>query len=320
MHSRVSTPILAIAVAGACALAACTSSQTSTTAPGADKCQVAVTGTASTFPAVGGGGTLSVTTARDCSWTVATDAAWVSIDGARAGQGSAQVPYTVAANQAASPRSGAIVVGPERVQLSQAAAPCLFSLSRSSASIGDAGGRVTVDVSTPAGCSWSASTTESWIAIESGRSGVSSGTVILTVAANAGNRRVGHVTVAGQNYTIAQDGAPAAPSPNPQPSPPPSPPPPSPSPTPTPTPAPAPPPSGSAVHVQGTVAAVSGGCPQIVFLISGGPTVLTDGSTNFRGGNCGDVRDGTGVEVDGLQQSTLIVKATAIRITKGSDE
>src|SRR5262249_6265147 len=84
------------------------------------------------------------------------------------------------------------------------------------------------------GCAWTAASADSWIAVRSGQSGNASGTVGLTVAANAGDARVGRVNVAGQNYTVNQVGAPRpAPAPPPAPTPPPS-------PSPTPPPAPAP--------------------------------------------------------------------------------
>src|SRR5205085_350410 len=104
--------------------ASCSSASTSVVAPSADKCQVAVTSSATTFSATGGTGTVTIATARDCTWSVASDAPWVSIAGEHGGQGEAEIPYTVAPNGVPVSRSGAIVVGTQKVQLSQAGAPC----------------------------------------------------------------------------------------------------------------------------------------------------------------------------------------------------
>src|SRR5262249_27291750 len=151
----------------------------------------------------GGQGSLTITTARDCTWSVGTDATWVVIAGDHSGQGEATVAYSVAANPVPSSRSAAIVVGGKSVAVSQQAAPCIFSLSRTDDTISEAGGRLSVAVTTLAGCRWSAASGVSWISVAQGQSGDANGTVALNVAANAGGARVGQVNIAGQNYTVS---------------------------------------------------------------------------------------------------------------------
>src|SRR4029077_11939182 len=81
--------------------AACHSAQTSVTGPTADtKCQVTASSTPESFTAHGGTGSVSIAAARDCTWSVATTANWMSIGGERSGQGEASISYTVAANPA----------------------------------------------------------------------------------------------------------------------------------------------------------------------------------------------------------------------------
>jgi Domain of unknown function (DUF5666)/Viral BACON domain len=299
---------------------ACTSSETSLTSPTDTKCQVNLSNSPSSFAASGGSGTLTVTTTRDCPWTISTDVVWVSIQGPRDGEGDASVSYAVAANPVPSPRSGSVEAGSVRVQLSQAAAACRFSLSRSSDTIGAAGGQLSVDVSTLTGCSWTATSSSSWISITSGQAGNANGTVALVVSANSGAGRVGQVNVAGQLYTVTQAGppptAPAPPTPAPTPAPPtpPTPSPPTP-PTPSPPPSPAPPPSSPiSVHVEGRAQAVVGACPALQFLVNG-TTVYTDSSTSFKKGNCGKLKNGTGVSVDGVREGS-VVRARTIEIDK----
>src|SRR5881628_1077808 len=98
-------------MAAACLAAACTSTQTSVTSPSSDKCQVGVSNAPSSYAATGGSGTVTITAARDCTWSIGTNASWIAINGSAEGQGGASIPYTVAPNPVPSARSGAIVVG-----------------------------------------------------------------------------------------------------------------------------------------------------------------------------------------------------------------
>src|SRR5712671_4257157 len=89
---------LCVLASAVCAFA-CTSTETSTAivSPTTQKCQVGATTSAPMFPAAGGQGTVNVTATRDCTWSAASNASWVTI-GTTSGQGEAAIPYTVAAN------------------------------------------------------------------------------------------------------------------------------------------------------------------------------------------------------------------------------
>ena len=83
-----------------------------------------------------------------------------------------------------------------------------------------------VDISTLGGCSWHADTPDPWIAITSARSGTTSETVTMSVAANTGAGRVGTVTISERTFTITQEAAAnpiLTPTPTPTPTPPPTP-------------------------------------------------------------------------------------------------
>src|SRR5207253_9103276 len=151
---------------------------------------------------------------RDCSWSASAASAWVSL-AATTGQGDAAVSFSIAANPTPASRASAIVVSGQSVPISQAAAPCRFDLSRTHGRIAAAGGRLSIDISTLSGCTWTATAAANWIVIQSGQSGNASGTVVLSVSANAGAERSGQATIAGQTYTVTQDAAasePAAPA------------------------------------------------------------------------------------------------------------
>lgn len=84
---------------------------------------------------------------------------------------------------------------------------CTYTLS-SDASFSAAGGTGSVTVTTRDGCSWTAISNASWIAITSDNSGIGSGTVNYAVSANPSeNQRTGTITIAGQTFTVTQAGA-----------------------------------------------------------------------------------------------------------------
>ena len=314
MRCRIRQFVPVLIGAGAFLYAACSKTETSLTAPSSDRCQVNVSSAPSTFGATGGPGTVTIATARDCTWSITTDVNWVAISGERAGQGEATVSYNVAPNPVPAARSAAIVVGSESMTVIQAAAACVFTLSRTADSIAAAGGRLAVDVATLIGCRWTASSGDAWIAVTNGQSGDAAGTVGLSIAVNAGAARLGRVNVAGQNYTVNQDAVPA-PIPSPAPSPPPTPAPtPAPPPTPAPTPAPAPPPvAGRNASFEGTVTNVSGSCPTLTFSV-GGSRVKTTRDTRFKDISCSEVaRGGKRVKGDGVTDSSGAIVATTVK-------
>jgi hypothetical protein len=290
---------------------ACTSTNASLVAPGGElqpKCQLSAAGTPLSFVHSGGNGSVHITTARDCTWSISTSAAWISIIGQAAGQGEATVSYAVAANPVPAARSGSLRVGSQTIDINQGGAPCRFELSRVSDTIGAAGGQLSVAVTTLTGCSWSAASSASWISIVSGQSGNASGTIVLTVAPNAGAERVAAVNAAGQNYTVRQSAAAAPSAPGPSPTPPP-PPPPEPEPAPEPVPDPIP---GDTVSFSGAVANLSGKCPDLTFVVDG-RTVLTDDDTRFKELSCRDVKDGRDVFVSGTLLLDEAVLASEVR-------
>src|SRR5215831_11062635 len=183
------TTALAISVG----FVACTSTQTSTalTAPSSQKCQFQVSNAPASFSDSGGSGTVSINTTRDCGWSATTTASWVSM-ASTTGQGEATVSYSVAANAVPASRSASISVEGQSVQLSQAAAPCRYALSRNQDTIGYSGGIVSVGLTTLTGCGWSAASDSSWAVITTGASGNASSTVTVTVASNPACERTAH--------------------------------------------------------------------------------------------------------------------------------
>jgi hypothetical protein len=241
---------------------------------------------------------------------VAADTSWVSITGTPSGQGDAVVGYAVAPNPTTVSRSASISVGSQRVTVSQAAAACTFGLSSARDSVSSVGGTLSVGVSTQDGCAWQASTGAPWLAITSGQSGRGNGSVVVAVAPNTGSERSSTVTVAGQTDTVTQAAAAALPQP------PPHDPPPAPAPEPAPPPPPPPPPPPTPVTISGIVLLVSGRCPDQTFTV-GLTTVVTDKTTTYQKGKCGDVRLGTFVTVTGTVDASGQLSADVVAFKEG---
>jgi Putative binding domain, N-terminal len=82
---------------------------------------------------------------------------------------------------------------------------CTFSLSGSNQSIPTTGGAGNVTVTTSSGCTWSATSSASWIVVVSGATGTGPGVVAFQVAPNTtGQARTASLSIGGQTFTINQ--------------------------------------------------------------------------------------------------------------------
>jgi hypothetical protein len=289
VHSRILHLALVLGVPSILAVA-CTSADTSLVAPTASKCQLTLASTPVSFGPSGGTGSMNITTTRDCTWSITTIPAWISIAGQQSGQGEGVVSYAVASNPVPAPRSGSIAVGTESVQISQAAAPCQFELNKGGDSVSAAGGHLAVQVTTLTGCNWSAKSDVPWVVISSGPAGNGNGTVGLEVAANSGTARVATLTIAGLTFTVQQSGA-AGQAPG----------------------APPAPPSQTSVQVDGRAKNIKGHCPNLSFTVSG-RGVETSKDTVFVGLSCRDLeKRELDVHVVGLAVLNGTIDATVVR-------
>ncbi|HLL75630.1 MAG TPA: PQQ-dependent sugar dehydrogenase [Pyrinomonadaceae bacterium] len=86
-------------------------------------------------------------------------------------------------------------------------ASCTYTLSPASRTSPAEGETFTVNVTTQAGCVWSAASNSPFVTVPSGVGGTGSGSVAVTVAPVVrGGQRVGTVSIAGQTLTITQSG------------------------------------------------------------------------------------------------------------------
>ena len=156
-------------------------------------------------PALAG---VTVRSPGGCPWTATSNAAWIAITAGATGSGDGTFRYSLSSNGGAS-RVGTVSVADQTLVISQAApavALCVYTLQTGSASMAAAGGTTGVSVQTAPGCSWTAASNASWLAVAGVASGSGSGTVTVSAAQNTGAARAGTLTIAGQTFTVNQAG------------------------------------------------------------------------------------------------------------------
>ena len=168
-----------------------------------NSCSYVLTPPNRTIGGEGGTGSITVGTATDCPWTATTTQSWISVSGTGTASGSAS--YTVSANTTGASRAGSISIGTQSFTVTQAAAGCTFAISSNSLSVVAAGGTGSTNVTSGAGCDWSAASNDSWITVTSGASGSGNGPVGFSVAANPNtSARTGTLTIATRTFTVSQ--------------------------------------------------------------------------------------------------------------------
>jgi hypothetical protein len=149
---------------------------------------------------------VAVTTASTCDWTATTTTPWITINSGTSGTGSGTVNITFAANTGAA-RSGSLTIAGQNYVINQSgSSACSYTLNpTNNNSVSATGATGSFNVTTTAGCSWTAvSSNAQWITITSGLTGSGNGTVSYCVSANGGQQRTGTVTIGDQTFTITQ--------------------------------------------------------------------------------------------------------------------
>jgi hypothetical protein len=187
--------------------ASCTSNSATITAPSPVKCAPSLALATPTMEASGGTGVLSITTTAECTWTASAQVTWLSGFSPASGQGSARVEFQVAANSLPAARDGDVVVNDERTRVRQDAAPCRIEIAPTARDVTAGGESLSVSVTAPSGCAWTATTDNGWITVASSAAGSGNGTLGIAVAANTAGPRTGAVRVADQVLTIRQAAA-----------------------------------------------------------------------------------------------------------------
>ncbi len=196
-------PALGALLAVVSVLGGCRSSSTNVTGPSSSKCAITLSGSTQ-VGAAGGTGTIGVSTNRECTWTVASQSAWIAVS-PTSGQGTATLTVTTQANPTPAARSGSVTVNEARIDLQQAAAACQFTIAPTSVPpVGAGGTTLSFEVTTFATCAWTPTASAPWLSVQGAPSRTGGGPLTIAVASNTGAARSGSISVGDTSVAIAQ--------------------------------------------------------------------------------------------------------------------
>lgn len=156
------------------------------------------------FSADGGSTYIDVMASEDASWFASSNDAWLTVVLGQTGNGSGAVflvanPYA----QMTQSRTTTVTVGDSVLYFSQRGYD--LSINPSVAQVGSNASTGDISVVAPIGASWDILTSEPWISLPNGNTGLSSDTIIYSVAQNtSGETRTGKIIIAGEVFTITQ--------------------------------------------------------------------------------------------------------------------
>jgi len=177
---------------------------TVTQAAGTPPCTYSINPTEQSIPNGGKGSSgIAVTTQSTCSWTATSNATWITITGGSPKTGNGTATYSVAANSGPA-RSGTITIAGLTFTVNQDNG-CTYSVSPTQIAFNKQADTGSITVVTAGGCTWSATTTASWITISNGTNRSGNGVLDFAVAANPGGKRSGKIIVATQTVNVDQD-------------------------------------------------------------------------------------------------------------------
>lgn len=127
------------------------------------------------------GATRQLQIGTTCEWTVATNVDWITANPI-SGRGNGTVALTVAPNNTATPRNGAVALLGQSVTITQAAGTCTFTVTPSQQAIPAAGGAFSAGLVTA--CTWTASSNANWLSLNPPTSGTGASSINYTATAN----------------------------------------------------------------------------------------------------------------------------------------
>ena len=150
------------------------------TQPGTS-CTYGVSPLTQSMSASGGSSSVGVTAATGCAWSVSSSAAWLTPAVGSGGTGSGSVAFTATSNTTSASRAGTLTVAGQSVTVTQSGtSSCNITLNPTTRSINSKATTGTIGVTAAAGCSWTATSSASWITVTSAV--VSKGTIAYSVA------------------------------------------------------------------------------------------------------------------------------------------
>jgi len=146
---------------------------------------------------------VNVSAPDGCAWTVTGEPAWVSVTEGRTGSGNGSVRLIVQANNGAA-RTANLTIADQPFTLEQAG--CRTSIKPSHYNAGRGPDDIVITVTADPGCTWTATSPVAWVTVAEGAQGSGNGTVRLLVQPNDAEARSAILTIAGEPFTLRQDG------------------------------------------------------------------------------------------------------------------
>jgi len=147
---------------------------------------------------------VSVTATSGCTWTATSPVGWVTVAGGGSGSGDGAVRLLISTNNGPE-RATDLPIAGQTFRLRQNG--CSASIKPTSYHAGRGPDDVRIKVTADGGCTWTATSTVSWVTIVQGQTGSGHGTVRLRIQPNTGAERTVKLDIAGRTFELRQDGA-----------------------------------------------------------------------------------------------------------------
>jgi len=160
--------------------------------------------TSLSFPASGGNGQVGLTSTTECYWDTTTEAPWVLLSPPVSGTGNGTVDYQVDANVGSGRAAVVRIANQPHYVTQEAGNGCTYTITPTETVFTASGGDGSIEITTQAGCDWTALTTEPWMTLTSTATGTGSATVTFSVIPSQGSQRTGAVLLADQIHQVIQ--------------------------------------------------------------------------------------------------------------------
>jgi all-beta uncharacterized protein/BACON domain-containing protein len=152
--------------------------------------------------------TVEVRAVSGCAWAASSGAGWITVRSGDRGTGNGSVKLAVSNNTSPSARTGTVVIAGATFTIEQAGAQaCGYTIRPTYYNAGRGPDDAKIDVRSTGECRWSATSNASWVSVSEGATGTGNGSVRLLVQANSGGPRRTTLTIAGEPFTLSQEGA-----------------------------------------------------------------------------------------------------------------
>lgn len=180
----------------------------SPTKPSPAPCSYSLSTSSLLVGAAGGPGSVTVTTASHCTWTAASDRAWMSITSGTSGTGNGVVNVSLTPNPSETVRTGTLTIAGQVVSVhEEGLGACTLEISPTSASFNKDSANGSFAVTAAAHCQWSATSNSQWLVVTSGSPGSGNGSVGYSVERNRDvNARTATIAVGARTFTVNQSG------------------------------------------------------------------------------------------------------------------